>query len=481
MTALRFIFTLILALVLATPFISRADDTGKPDILGNIVIILDASGSMWGHVEGQSKISIAKDTLTELIEKLPDTVAAGLVAYGHRKKGDCGDVEELVPLAPMDRARLKKAVKALSPKGKTPITESIRRTAEGLRSVEQETTIMLVSDGKETCDDDPCALVKELKDSGLKLVVDVIGFDVTDEERQQLECIAENSGGTYYSAKNADQFRKAVVQTSKKESLSAGKLHVVTTRNGKEIPAKVEILSKGSGEVVFFHWTVKGLGLTRNLKPGDYVLKITDDKAANEPVQEVPITIESGATLEQTVDFSSGVINMPTTIDGTPFECFITVFRTGHDDPGNRMLQTFSDNSKHVAKLVLPAGEYDIHVKHRKTADAPTRIIKAVGVASGEERELPVTFESGGLEVIATRDGQEIKAEAKVLNNETRSTIWFEKCQPGKPAVFKLTPGVYTVKVNGTDENDQRFSALVKDVTITAQQTNKLSVEVSAE
>lgn len=480
MALLRFLFVCCLALSLAPPcaMAQGAKEPEKSDIQGNIVIILDASGSMWGQVGGGTKIAIAKKTLTELIINLPDNVAAGLVAYGHRKKGDCQDVEEIVPLAPVDRKRLTQAVKALTPKGMTPITESLRKTAQGLRGVEQETTILLVSDGKETCEGDPCSLVTTLKESGIKFVVDVIGFDVTDAERQQLECIAKNSGGVYYSAQNAEQFRQAVVRTSKKKSLSAGKLHIVTTRNGKEIPAKVEITDKESGKRVVLHWSVTGLGLTRMLKPGEYVLKVTDDKATNKPSQSLDIAMESGATLEKAVDFNSGVIHLATTLNKKPFEAYIEVYPSGEERPGKRVLATFNDNNAHVAKLILPAGVYDIHVKSRKTRDQPVRKIERVTVVSGRERDMLAAFESGDLQVSATLNGREVKAEAKLLNNETQSALWFEKCLPGKPATFQLTPGVYAVEVQWRDDQGGRKSAKVKNIAVSAGQTTSRKVEI---
>ena len=73
---------------------------------GNIVFILDGSGSMWAQLEGKTKIAIAKEVLGGLIKDLPAGIEVGLVAYGHRAKGDCNDVEELVPLGPPDTADL---------------------------------------------------------------------------------------------------------------------------------------------------------------------------------------------------------------------------------------------------------------------------------------------------------------------------------------------------------------------------------------
>ena len=48
------------------------DQAKKPSATGNLVLILDASGSMWGQVEGTAKIAIAKEVLTGLVEALPD-------------------------------------------------------------------------------------------------------------------------------------------------------------------------------------------------------------------------------------------------------------------------------------------------------------------------------------------------------------------------------------------------------------------------
>lgn len=107
---------------------------------------------MWGQVENTAKITIAKEVLTGLIRELPDDAAVGLVAYGHRRKGDCHDLEELVPLA---KEKMIAGIQALSPKGKTPISRSVRLTAERIKSLEDETSIILISDGKETCDPDP--------------------------------------------------------------------------------------------------------------------------------------------------------------------------------------------------------------------------------------------------------------------------------------------------------------------------------------
>jgi len=106
---------------------------------------------------------------------------------------------------------------AVNPKGKTPITRSIRRAVEGIRMEEGTSTIVLVSDGEETCDPDPCEAARLLKESGIDFVIHVVGFDVTNEQRQELECIAEATGGRYYAAGNAADFAFAAREATRVE------------------------------------------------------------------------------------------------------------------------------------------------------------------------------------------------------------------------------------------------------------------------
>lgn len=67
--------------------VHAAAKTGK-----RIMLILDASGSMWGEIGGTAKIVTAKDVMSDLVRYLPSSLEVGLTVYGHRKEGDCNDV-----------------------------------------------------------------------------------------------------------------------------------------------------------------------------------------------------------------------------------------------------------------------------------------------------------------------------------------------------------------------------------------------------
>ena len=64
------------------------------------IIVLDASGSMWTQIDGKSRIEIAKETVKTVVGNLPADRQVGLMAYGHRDKGSCTDIELLVPPEP---------------------------------------------------------------------------------------------------------------------------------------------------------------------------------------------------------------------------------------------------------------------------------------------------------------------------------------------------------------------------------------------
>ena len=180
------------------------------------VIVFDASGSMWGKVDGQTKIEIARASLKNLINDWNPNIQLGLIAYGHRKKGDCNDIETIIPVGEVDKDKMISTVLSIMPKGKTPISRSLKKAAQELRYTEEKATVILISDGKETCDPDPCVTAKELEEQGIDFVTHVIGFNVDQKTDKQLECIANATGGAYFSAKNATALNDAMRSIVKK-------------------------------------------------------------------------------------------------------------------------------------------------------------------------------------------------------------------------------------------------------------------------
>ena len=245
---------------------------------GDAILVLDASGSMWGQIDGEAKIGIAKTVLGDLLTDLPAERRLGLVAYGHRRKADCTDIEELAAVG-ADRTAIASAVKALSPKGKTPMAASIKLAAEKLKSTEEKATVVLISDGIETCEPDPCGVAASLEQAGVDFTIHVVGFDISEENAEaQLKCLAENTGGQYISASNADELGAALATTvaAAPEPVSETKVRLRATEleGGLVIEEGLNwtVKSRPEGETVL---TETGAGvLDIEVAPGAYDVSV---------------------------------------------------------------------------------------------------------------------------------------------------------------------------------------------------------------
>ena len=178
----------------------------------DVMIVYDGSNSMWGQIEGVSKIEIARDVMAGLVETWPQSTNLGLLAYGHRREGDCTDIELMVKPGRVEKGAFLQTVNSIMPRGRTPLTAAVAQAAEFLSYRDNPATVVLVSDGVETCQADPCALAAQLERQGVAFTAHVIGFDLSREEHEQLACIAENTGGIFVPAENADELRTAMTQ-----------------------------------------------------------------------------------------------------------------------------------------------------------------------------------------------------------------------------------------------------------------------------
>ncbi|SHO48613.1 vWA domain-containing protein [Desulfopila aestuarii] len=181
-----------------------------------VMLILDSSGSMWGQIDGKAKIEIAREALGEIIDTIPAEYETGLMAYGHRRKGDCQDIETLVDFGPHSPAAMKKRIAEISPKGKTPLSASVQMAAKTLRSTEEKATVILLTDGLETCDADPCQVAADLARSGVDFTVHVVGFDLSEGDQGRLRCLADKTGGLFVAAGDAKALKTALATTVEK-------------------------------------------------------------------------------------------------------------------------------------------------------------------------------------------------------------------------------------------------------------------------
>ena len=172
-----------------------------------ILFLLDASGSMFARMEKDSRINVAKKLLSNIIDSLQNAknVELALRVYGHTSppvKRDCKDTRLEVAFKKNNHSEIKKRIQSISPKGTTLIAYSLQQAAYDF-PLEPYTrnVIILITDGIEECQGDPCAISEALQSKGVVLKPFIIGLGSTADFQKAFECV-----GRYYDANTEEQF-----------------------------------------------------------------------------------------------------------------------------------------------------------------------------------------------------------------------------------------------------------------------------------
>ena len=404
----------------------------------NLVMIFDASGSMWGQIDGKAKITIAKEAMDLIVGDLPPDINIGLVAYGHRRKGDCDDVETLIPLGPLNPKAFMAKINALNPKGKTPMVRSIRKTAESIKHLEDETTILLVSDGIETCDPDPCGFVAELEKLGIKFVLHVVGFDVGGEAEAQLKCMAKAGGGEYFPAKDAGKLKEALDTVI--EKTVEKNLKVSIFLNGKPIGGSVEVTAPATGDRVAHIMRSEPKPILMGVTPGTYRVTVADEwKQEGRPTLVFEnVQINESEVREITANFGSGTLTIWTYQNGKPFKARTRLSDMDDQTVGGGYATTYPDKP---AKYVLQPGKYKLMAEDSWGAGT-RKDLGIVEVLAGQTVEKKVSFDTGKLRVWNYKNGKPFKGRAR-LSTLDGNSLGYETTYPDKPAEYVLEPGQY--------------------------------------
>lgn len=198
--------TAALTLMLNQPAVA-ADDGGST------ILVFDGSGSMWAELEGRTRIEVAREVLSDYLAGRDMSRPLGVIAYGHRRRGDCADIETLFPAGVQVANDVSARLNALNPKGKTPINASLREAAKQIPRTAEEADIVLITDGIETCVPDVCTIADELAESGIKIRAHVVGFGLSEAEADTLACIPERTGGKLLRPGTGQELADALRQT----------------------------------------------------------------------------------------------------------------------------------------------------------------------------------------------------------------------------------------------------------------------------
>ncbi|CAG7614710.1 VWA domain-containing protein [Paenibacillus allorhizosphaerae] len=186
----------------------------------HISILLDASGSMKAQISGKSKMDSAKEAIQSFADKLPKNAEVSLRVYGHKGTGDqkdkqlsCNSTEEIFHGQGEQTNQIKEALNGLDPAGWTPIANALESVKQDINPETTDSIVYVVSDGIETCDGNPVQIAKDLNQSKVKTVVNIIGFDVDNEGQKLLRQVATSGGGEFTSVDNDEALKNYLNKT----------------------------------------------------------------------------------------------------------------------------------------------------------------------------------------------------------------------------------------------------------------------------
>jgi Ca-activated chloride channel family protein len=418
-----------------------------------LLLILDASGSMWGQVAGEAKIVVARRVVGELVDGLAADSTVGVVAYGHRREADCADIEAVVPPGPLDRAALKATVAALQPKGKTPITGAVERAFAALAEGAAGATVVLVSDGLETCGGDPCAAVRAARERGVEFILHVVGFDVGGEDVSQLECAAQAGGGLYFGAANAGDLAAALdAAVAMPAAAPTGRLSLKAVADGELQDVAVRVTDAATGKDVAASRTYADPGTNPRSIPlaeGRYDVAVRAIGIQGDVRRRFAIEIAGGGTVEKEVDFSTGELAIGVTRNGALSDATVTVYVAGTREvaASGRSYTQPTHNPKVVR---VTAGGYDVEVASVEIAGGPERRVEGVEVGPGGRAEVAHAFRSGTVRIGTVRGGELVDATVRLVDVATGEGVDQNRTYASpssNPTSFTVEPGRYRVEV----------------------------------
>lgn len=225
---------------------SVEDDNSKA-----VMIVLDCSGSMSEPAPGAAtKMIMAKQVLEQVLSKIDSNVPVGLRVYGSTPNlsdsiSACQDSILLVPPGVGNRGQMINKLREVKPSGFTPISYSLRKAVEDLRYVDaKKKSVVLISDGLETCAYDPCALAESLKKYNVDMTFNVVGFNVNNDlqAKAQLQCIAKVTDGKFYTAETAGELAESVLDGVNRKTPSintvSGQIKEVKDKNEQAAPVQ---------------------------------------------------------------------------------------------------------------------------------------------------------------------------------------------------------------------------------------------------
>lgn len=203
---------LLLLLLIGSGVASAQVTNAYPGRKTRVLFLLDGSGSMLATMGNTDRWSASITIMSQIIDTLrgvPDLEVA-LRVFGHTKENrmmDCNDTKLEVPFAPNNHKAFVTRLRQVKPLGYTSITRSLLAAAKDFpEDKTARNIIVIITDGIEECNGDPCAVSQELQKKGIILRPFIIGIGSDDEKFR----LTYNCAGRYFNAQSQEELQKVM-------------------------------------------------------------------------------------------------------------------------------------------------------------------------------------------------------------------------------------------------------------------------------
>lgn len=436
---LTFLALAITGLLLVRPTPLSAQDAAPRPPLTRMLFVMDASNSMnafWGN---QPKINTARELLLKSLKELegqPD-VELALRLYGHQTaiqpgKQDCDDTRLEVPFSDHSIPEMRKTLLATRCLGTTPIARSLEKAAKdfpepdrskGARPVRN--VIILITDGIEACDEDPCAVSRALQAKGITLKPFVIGVGLTENDKFALQCV-----GNYYDASTPELFEH-VMQVVVTQALNSTTAQIsLMTADGMptETDCAVTLYDQRTGQVRYhIEHTLNDRGLPDTLTI-DPIFTYRLVAHTVPPSMREGVKVKPGIHNVIAIDAGTGMLRLKLGSgpgDASMVNCIVR--RQG--DLNTLTAQPMGTTQRYRV------GSYDLEV-----LTLPRTHVPAVRVEQGRTTDI-VVAKPGVLNIQCQAAGP-----GSVLNKSGDELIWVADLDPAASShQLRLQPGAYQI------------------------------------
>lgn len=422
---------------------------------------MDASNSMNAFWENEPKINASRRILLEAlkpIENAPNTELA-LRLYGHQTriepgKQDCDDTKLEVPFGPHQGDAIRKTMNEVRCLGTTPIARSLEKSGGDFPDNTSRNIIILITDGIEACDEDPCAVSRALQAKGVVLKPFVIGIGLEDAGKYNLKCI-----GNYYDANTPEMFERVlrVVIDQALNNTTTQLLLVADDSKPTETNVPVTFYDQKTGQqrYNFVH--------TMNLRNEPDTINIDPVFTYRVVAHTVPPSVKENVTIEpgkhNVIALAAGQGDLELRIDGSATTEDVQCVLRKHGE-----MTTLNAQRMNTVKSYR-TGVYDLEILTLPRTIIPDVIIKQstiTPVRIPRSGTLNVNATSSGYGAIFVKDGDEVRWVVDLISTDAHNQ-------------FRLQPGDYKVFYRSANAHQAAFS-IVKDVTITSGQAINLDL-----